>query len=414
MKTFHCGQCGNLVFFENVSCERCGALLGYVPERAQVCAFEPAGDGVWRCLNGEAAGALYRQCHNYAVQAVCNWMVPADAADTLCESCQLTRTTPLLATPNNRLYWWRLETAKRRALYTLSALGLPVVSREVDAEGGLQFDFLEDVGEERVMTGHDNGLITMNIAEADDAQREKTRSEMSEPYRTLLGHFRHEIGHYYFDQLVAGTRWTEPFRALFGDERADYATALAAHYEQGAAQGWEQAYVSAYATMHPWEDWAETWAHYLHIVDTVDTAAACGLALTPGTAGEPVLTDQTPVEVSSFDSLMNRWYPLTYVLNSLNRSLGLADGYPFALSPTVVEKLRFVHEVVAAGPQPKMMEAPATPELVETTESVQSVESANPAEMVATPQTSEASGTPEPAAMPEAQAAAGTGPASQS
>jgi len=402
MKTFHCGKCGNLVFFENVSCERCSALLGYVPELSQICAFEPAGDGVWRCLNGEAAGALHRQCHNYAVQDVCNWMIPADAGDTLCASCELTRTTPFLATPNNRLYWWRLETAKRRALYTLAALDLPVVSREVDAEGGLQFDFLEDVGEERVMTGHDNGLITMNIAEADDAHREKTRSEMSEPYRTLLGHFRHELGHYYFDQLVAGTRWTEPFRALFGDERADYAEALAAHYEQGAAQGWEQAYVSAYATMHPWEDWAETWAHYLHIVDTVDTAAACGLALKPSTAGEPVLTDQTPVEVSSFDSLMHRWYPLTYVLNSLNRSLGLADGYPFALSPKVVEKLRFVHEVVAAGPQPKIVEAPVSPEPAETVEATEATEATEPAEMVETPQT------PAAAEMPAAQPAAGT------
>ncbi|WP_420994166.1 zinc-binding metallopeptidase family protein [Cupriavidus sp. 30B13] len=399
MKTFHCGKCSNLVFFENVTCERCNALLGYVPELSQVCAFEPAGEDNWRCLNGEADGALYRQCHNYAVQEVCNWMIPADSENTLCDACQLTRTTPFLATPNNRLYWWRLETAKRRVLYTLAALGLPVVSREVDAEGGLQFDFLEDVGEERVMTGHDNGLITMNIAEADDAHREKTRSEMSEPYRTLLGHFRHEIGHYYFDRLVAGTRWLEPFRALFGDERADYAAALAAHYEQGTMQGWEQAHVSAYATMHPWEDWAETWAHYLHIVDTVDTAAACGLELNPSNAGEPVLTDQTPVEVSSFDSLMNRWYPLTYVLNSLNRSLGLADGYPFALSPKVVEKLRFVHDVVAAGPQPKIPEVPA---VAESTESMESPESP------AAPEVPEVPDTPVTATP---AAAAGSGPA---
>ncbi|MGO4157165.1 zinc-binding metallopeptidase family protein [Cupriavidus sp. YAF13] len=351
MKTFHCGSCSNLVFFENVTCERCQAPLGYVYDISQICAFEPAECNLWRSLNAGAQDKLYKQCQNYAVAGVCNGMIPATSEDVLCESCKLTRTTPCLDTPNNRLYWARLEVAKRRVLYTLTALGLPHVSREAAPEFGLQFDFLEDVGEERVMTGHDNGLITMNIAEADDAHREKTRSLMGEPYRTLLGHFRHEIGHYYFDRLIAGTRWQAPFRERFGDERADYGEALKAHYDKGAQEGWEQNYVSAYAATHPWEDWAETWAHYLHIVDTVDTAAACGLALKPGTAGEPTLTDQTPVGDASFQSLMDRWFPLTYVLNSLNRSLGVPDVSLFALSPVVVDKLRFVHEVVSAGPQ---------------------------------------------------------------
>lgn len=351
MKTYHCGNCSNHVFFENVICERCNALLGYVCEDAQIRAFEPAEGNVWRSLHAGADDRLYKQCENYAVHGVCNWMIPAGSEDALCQACKLTRTTPNLAMPNNRLYWARLETAKRRVLYTLVALGLPVVSREEDPENGLQIDFLEDAGGKRVMTGHDKGIITMNIAEADDAHREMTRSRMGEPYRTLLGHFRHEIGHYYFDRLIAGTRWLEAFRERFGDERADYGAALQAHYGLGVLQGWEQTYVSAYAAVHPWEDWAETWAHYLHIVDTVDTAAACGLALKPSSAGEPTLTDQTPVEDASFDSLMNRWFPLTYVLNSLNRSLGLPDGYPFALSPLVVDKLRFVHDVVSAGPQ---------------------------------------------------------------
>ncbi|MDR5752980.1 MULTISPECIES: putative zinc-binding metallopeptidase [unclassified Caballeronia] len=350
MKTFHCDRCQQHVFFENVKCESCAALLGYVPALAEVCAFEPADEGTWRNLHASANGALYKQCNNYALENVCNWMLPADSPDVLCPACSLTHTIPNLTVPENRVYWYRLETAKRRLLYALGALGLHVESRKENPGGGLQFEFLEDGGVgEKVLTGHDNGLITMNIAEADDAHREKTRMEMGEPYRTLLGHFRHEIGHYYFDRLVTGSKWEEPFRALFGDERTDYQAALQAHYEEGPPADWDASYVSAYATTHPWEDWAETWAHYLHIVDTIDTAANCGLELKPDDKNEPTLTDSSPIESESFDNLMKRWFPLTYALNSLNRSLGLADAYPFTLAPKVIDKLRFVHRVIASA-----------------------------------------------------------------
>jgi len=358
MKTFHCNRCQQHVFFENVQCESCKALLGYVPALSEISAFEPAGTddagaisgGFWKSLHPQAEGALFKQCQNYALENICNWMIPSDSMETLCPSCQLTHTIPNLAIPENRLYWYKLETAKRRLLYTISALGLRFESRLIDPVGGLQFRFLEDAGPGmKVLTGHDNGLITMNIAEADDAKREKTREEMHEPYRTLLGHFRHEIGHYYFDQLVPGSAWEAPFRALFGDERADYGEALKAHYANGAPPNWEQSFVSAYATTHPWEDWAETWAHYLHIVDTVDTAAGCGLMLAPDDPNEPTLQDVAPVENASFERLIKRWFPLTYVLNSLNRSLGLADAYPFTLAPKVIDKLRFVHRVIASA-----------------------------------------------------------------
>lgn len=350
MKTFHCNRCAHLVFFENVQCERCQAMLGYVPELDEINAFEDAGEGRWRSLHPDADGALYRQCHNYAVENVCNWMIPADDPDTLCRSCQLTRVIPNLTAPDNRLYWYRLEIAKRRLLYTLAELGVQVQSRKQNPQDGLEFEFLEDGGDGRVvMTGHDNGLITLNIAEADDAYRESTRTAMGEPYRTLLGHFRHETGHYYFDRLVVGTPWLEPFRALFGDESADYAAALDAYYRDGAPADWQQSYISAYATMHPWEDWAETWAHYLLIVDVLDTSTSYGVALLPSDPSEPTLNDQTPVEDASFENLMKRWFPLTYVLNSLNRSLGMADGYPFTLAAPVVEKLRLVHRIIEAS-----------------------------------------------------------------
>jgi hypothetical protein len=350
MKTYHCNRCQQLVFFENVRCERCEALLGYLPEVGEISAFEAAGDGLWRSLHPGANGGLYRQCHNYAVENVCNWMVPAEAPDTLCRACQFTGAIPNLEVPGNRLYWYRLETAKRRLLYTLTALGLPLASRRENPETGLQFDFRETTGDgDAVITGHDRGLITLNVAEADDAAREQARTALHEPYRTLLGPFRHETGHYYFDRLIAGTRWEAPFRQRFGDERADYAEALKTYYDNGPPADWAQSTISAYATMHPWEDWAETWAHYLHMVDTLDTAVSCGLALLPGHPQEPELTDQTPVEEAGFDSLLGRWFPLTYALNSLNRSLGLADGYPFTLATPVIDKLRFVHRVITAS-----------------------------------------------------------------
>ncbi|WP_369065447.1 zinc-binding metallopeptidase family protein [Burkholderia gladioli] len=349
MKTFHCGNCGQLVFFENVRCERCEAPLGYLPEVGEVGAFEiDASSGQWRSLHPSVAGQLYRPCHNYSVENVCNWMVPADSPASYCESCALTETIPDLSNPDNRPLWYRTEAAKRRLVYTLTMLGLPVESRLLAPERGMSFAFKAATESEPVMTGHANGLITLNLTEADDAERERVRAAMHEPYRTLVGHFRHEIGHYYFDRLIVGSAWQEAFRERFGDERADYQAALDAHYQNGAPAGWEDSYISEYASMHPWEDWAETWAHYLHMVDTLDTANACGLVLDPDDESLPHLDDQTSVDEASFGNLMRRWFPLTYALNSLNRSMGVADAYPFALSPAVVAKLRFVHRVISA------------------------------------------------------------------
>lgn len=349
MKTFHCGNCGQLVFFENVRCERCEAPLGYLPEVGEVGAFEiDASSGQWRSLHPSVAGQLYRPCHNYSVENVCNWMVPADSPASYCESCALTETIPDLSNPDNHPLWYRTEAAKRRLVYTLTMLGLPVESRLLAPERGMSFAFKAATESEPVMTGHANGLITLNLAEADDAERERVRAAMHEPYRTLVGHFRHEIGHYYFDRLIVGSAWQEAFRERFGDERADYQAALDAHYQNGAPAGWEDSYISEYASMHPWEDWAETWAHYLHMVDTLDTANACGLVLDPDDDSLPHLDDQTSVDEASFGNLMRRWFPLTYALNSLNRSMGVADAYPFALSPAVVAKLRFVHRVISA------------------------------------------------------------------
>jgi hypothetical protein len=201
-----------------------------------------------------------------------------------------------------------------------------------------------------LLTGHADGVITINIAEADDSERERRRAAMGEPYRTLLGHMRHESGHYYWDRCIRGTTSElEAFRSIFGDERVDYNGALAAYYQNGAPTGWPEQFVSAYATAHAWEDWAETWAHYLHMVDTLETAAACGLSLKPRRTDEPTLPetpDPVAPQPATFDHLIDSWFPLTYMLNNLNRGLGLCDAYPFVLSPAVIAKLRFADDVV--------------------------------------------------------------------
>ena len=178
---------------------------------------------------------------------------------------------------------------------------------------------------------------------------ERRRVSLHEPYRTLLGHFRHEIAHYYWDRLIANSRWLEDFRKVFGDENADYAEALKHHYANGPAPDWQNRHVSAYASSHPWEDWAETWAHYFHIVDMMETADSFGLALNPRhpAAKSMMARPHNPFDPSvSFDTVLENWFPLTYALNSINRGMGLLDVYPFALSLKAVEKLRFVHEVV--------------------------------------------------------------------
>jgi hypothetical protein len=224
------------------------------------------------------------------------------------------------------------------------------VTKQDDPASGLAFDFLADVDETPILTGHADGVITINIAEADDPERERRRTQLHEPYRTLLGHFRHEIGHYYWDRLIGGRQSLAEFRARFGDERAGYAQALQHHYANGPSAGWQQQFVSAYAASHPWEDWAETWAHYLHMTDTLETAAACGISVRPRRAHEPrlvIVPNRVGSPGGSFDRLIDSWFPVTYVLNNLNRGLGLPDAYPFVLSTPVLDKLRFVHDIVA-------------------------------------------------------------------
>ena len=347
MKLFKCQHCGQVLYFENTLCERCSHRLGYLPETNVLSALEPEGD-LWRALGG--AGRPYRFCANAAYD-VCNWLVPADSADAYCLACRHNRTVPDLSQPQNLLPWRKLEWAKHRLFYTLLRLRLPIQTRSESPEG-LAFDFLADQPTRsgpKVMTGHDNGLITIALAEADDAEREKRRTAMGEPYRTLLGHFRHEVGHYYWDRLVRDEGRLEACRAMFGDDSQDYGQALQRHYEEGAPPDWQENFISTYATTHPWEDFAETWEHYLHIVDTLEMARAFGVHVEPRIAHSDDLeasVDFDPYRAGDVQQLLDVWLPLTFALNSLNRCMGQPDIYPFVLSPAVVEKLGFIHHLV--------------------------------------------------------------------
>jgi hypothetical protein len=245
-----------------------------------------------------------------------------------------------------------MEAAKHRLFYTLINLRLPLANRIDDPAHGLAFDFLADSPTPHaahVMTGHNNGLITLALKEADDAVREQVREAMGEPYRTLLGHFRHESGHYFWDRLVAPDPETlASFRALFGDEREDYAAALKKHYAEGAPPDWQENFLSAYASAHPWEDFAESWAHYLHIVDTLETAA--GFDLSVVTRRKTTRINFDPHNAASMQQLIDAWLPITFTVNGLNRSMGQPDLYPFTLSPHTIAKLAFVHALTHRRP----------------------------------------------------------------
>jgi hypothetical protein len=335
MKLFSCDNCQQTLYFENSHCINCGEAVGYIPELAGLATLR------------HPDVQQFRPCRNYREHDACNWLIAPDSQAEYCRSCELSEVIPDLSDPANDAAWRRIEAAKRRLLYTLFALHLPVQSRAENPESGLAFRFLKGTEDAPVMTGHEGGVVTLNVDEADFAFRENMREKMGEGYRTVLGHLRHEIGHYYWDRLIDDTDRLEPFRALFGDERTSYEDAIDRHYGSGPPGNWGETYVSAYASMHPWEDWAETWAHYLHMVDTLETARSHGLTVRAPAAekpGERIATDR--LAFFDFDALAAGWNAVTLALNSLNRSMGLADAYPFVLTAPVFDKLRFVHEIV--------------------------------------------------------------------
>lgn len=353
-RAFAC-RCGRPVFFRNSACLACGSALGYDAQRQTLRPIEPAGGAWWKAADGTPG--RWRRCAELETASGCNWLLgasePRSGGTWQCRCCRLLRTRPDLSIAANGALFNRIELARRRLVSALIGLGLPVQSRVFeDSQRGLAFDVLRaPPGGPAVRTGHADGIITLDLEEADDAQREQRRSALREPYRTLLGHLRHESGHYYWQRLVAPDAvLLAAWRARFGDERADYAAALQAHYTNGAPADWNDRHVSAYASAHPWEDWAETWAHYLHMADTLDTARSFGidgadveLNYEPFDAG---VLGADAADAQPFLALVRAWMELTGVLNELSRSMGVPDFYPFVLSAEAVRKLHFVHRVV--------------------------------------------------------------------
>jgi len=348
MKLFKCTHCSQPVYFDNTFCGNCRSPLGFVAETLQVVSFNVEKNGSLK-PHDKSYKTKFKYCANHQYN-VCNWLIPENDASVYCRACDLNRTIPSLNQPEYAQRWATIENAKHRLIYALLRMKLPLTNKIKEPATGLAFDFIADEpgeNKERVLTGHDNGVITLNIAEADDIEREMARKSMDEVYRTVLGHFRHEIGHYYWDRLISGSKWINKYRSLFGDERQDYAAALQKHYNEGAPANWNENFISAYATTHPWEDWAETWAHYMHIVDTLETAYSYNISIGNKLSAKfsnEIKSD--PYQTKDFDKLINFWLPLTLAMNSLNRSMGQKDIYPFVITPKVTEKLQFIHNVV--------------------------------------------------------------------
>ena len=300
-------------------CVTCGTAVGYSRKQGTMVAVSSDRP---ICANLNRCG--------------CNWIADPASTAGMCFSCTLTRTRPADGDTVGLGQYWVAEAAKRRLIFSLDDLQLPI--KVSDGFVGLAFDLLSS-GQGKIITGYQNGIITLDLAESNDAHREALRQSMDEPYRTVLGHFRHEIGHYYCEVLALSIDRREEFHALFGDETTSYEEALQRHYSTVSAQGWQDRFISAYATMHPLEDFAEVFGHFLHIADTLQTAQEFGLI-----AAEEHLD---LAQASMAELIARTWLPLTKALNQINRSMGRADLYPFVLAQPVIVKLAFVADLVA-------------------------------------------------------------------
>ncbi|NEI74864.1 hypothetical protein GR212_35590 [Rhizobium lusitanum] len=349
MRIFDCDHCRQPVYFDNRQCVSCHSRLGFHPARLAVVALEPVNGDFWRLR--ASPEKQVRFCANSNLD-ICNWLAELNDENAYCVACRHNRLIPNTGNDQGIERWRRISQAQRHLFYSLLRLRLPHPDRQSDPAGGLVFDFLEDqiAGDGSLipaMTGHEEGLIAIRVAEADDVTREQARASMDEPYRTLLGHFRHEVGHFMWDRLVRDRIEVDSFRTLFGDERDDYGQALQRHYEQGPILDWQDSFISAYASVHPWEDFAECFAHYLHIVDTLETARSYGMSIDPRNHQEMAAEiDFDPYRAKDAEQLLKAWIPISLAINAIQRSMGQPDFYPFVLTPVVIAKLDYLHDLL--------------------------------------------------------------------
>jgi hypothetical protein len=347
MKLYTCSNCHSLIYFENNICLHCGYSLGFDANTLSLITLVPENNHLFSNIQNKQE--IFHYCKN-AEYGTCNWLIHPSPETDFCAACELNRVIPALTSDENLKRWKSIEIAKHRLVYSLLRLRLPVSKKIDNEETGIAFDFLADTSpKEKVITGHDNGTITLNIEEADEAARVRHKLDLGERYRTLLGHFRHEIGHYYWELLIKNTDALEKYRSLFGNEEKDYSEALEIYYKNGAPADWSEHFISPYASSHAWEDWAETWAHYLHMMDTLETAFSFGIRIQPDmiqdTKRIQASIQQDPYDMTDFSQIIKWWLPLTFAVNSLNRSMGHSDFYPFVISEPVVKKLQFIHEL---------------------------------------------------------------------
>ena len=343
MKVFECGNCNSPLLFENIECENCSHLCGYRDDDRKMLTF----DTLTPTLISDREKIEYKYCKNKN-HGICNWLLKKEDPHDFCHACQLNRTIPNLSDKQNFLRWQNLEIAKHRLIYQLQKIGLDLPSKMVNNEG-LCFDFIAKNNNAEIMTGHSNGVITILVQEADSAFREQTRKELQEPYRTLIGHLRHEVGHYFWDRLVFNNQEVlAAYREIFGNEEANYSDALKDYYKNGAPENWQDAFITKYATSHPWEDWAETWAHYLHIMDMVETAHFFRLRVNPKGILKNMKMKITldPYQITDFHTIVDICVPLSFAINSMNRAMGIPDVYPFVINRKVIEKMTFIHKLL--------------------------------------------------------------------
>lgn len=329
MRLFNCPSCNHVLYFENTSCYNCKSEVAYSSSLSQFL----------------MSNEIHVSCSNRQV-INCNWIATQD--NGLCSSCALTNHIPIESDYGFYGKLKLLEASKRRLIYQLNQLNLPIKNKQLKSGSGLEFDFLKQNNDFGALTGHDDGTITVILSEADSVYREQIRKQMSEPYRTLLGHFRHEVGHYYWDILFQNQN-LEDYRYIFGDETQDYATSLETYYENGAPNDWQENYISKYASSHPWEDWAETWAHYLHLTDIVETAFYSGVSIHPKLKNSETFglsNCPNPYTEKHFKPIYDAGISLTNSINSLNRAMGIPDIYPFVIPKSVYNKLEFIHKIL--------------------------------------------------------------------
>lgn len=338
MKIFKCPNCSSTVFFENTHCVKCNSVLGY---NVNIDEFDLP-EGYHSNVNTNL-----KFCYNHQF-SVCNWLIEDDDKNRFCKACELNRKVPNKSDIEAFRKWQKLEIAKHRLIYQLIKLKLPIDSK-LKKENGIAFDFISENNKDKLVTGHSNGVVTILLSEADSVHREQLKKQMHEIYRTLLGHFRHEIGHYYWMLLFENQVDLQNFRNLFGDETQDYGLAIETHYKNGAPSNWNQKFISKYASSHPWEDWAETWAHYLHIMDTLETGHYLGLTFTDSLAQNHLNhSSNCPNSylTKDFKIIFDANMQLTSAANSLNRSMGVPDIYPFIVPNEVFKKLDFIHHLL--------------------------------------------------------------------